>query len=195
MSGWSGLVSVLLTPIVFSSHYLFFFMKRIFFFLLIVLTALQLSAQEAVAFRYGCISYDQILKSMPEYVKADSDFAELKAKYDKEMKASEEEFNAKYVTFLSEQSNYAPSILRKRQSELEDMMKRNEQFRLESIQLLENAHQSMIQTAKDKLNAAIRIIAAENQLAFVLNTDSDAVPYLDPEMAVNITDAVLESLK
>lgn len=195
MSGWSGLVSVLLTPIVFSSHYLFFFMKRIFFFLLIVLTALQLSAQEAVAFRYGSISYNQILKSMPEYVKADSDFAELKAKYDKEMKASEEEFNAKYVTFLSEQSNYAPSILRKRQSELEDMMKRNEQFRLESIQLLENAHESMIQTAKDKLNAAIRIIAAENQLAFVLNTDSDAVPYLDPEMAVNITDAVLESLK
>lgn len=170
-------------------------MKKFFFFLLVILSAFEVKAQETVIFRYGCISYDQILKSMPEYLQAEADIAELKVKYDKEMKASEEEFNAKYVTFLSEQSNYAPSILRKRQSELEDMMKRNEQFRLESIQLLENARNAMIQVAKEKLDAVILQIAIENQLAFVLNTDSDAVPYLNVGMAYNITNAVLESLK
>lgn len=170
-------------------------MKKFFFFLLVILSAFEVKAQETVIFRYGCISYDQILKSMPEYLQAEADIAELKVKYDKEMKASEEEFNAKYVTFLSEQSNYAPSILRKRQSELEDMMKRNEQFRLESIQLLENARNAMILVAKEKLDAVILQIATENQLAFVLNTDSDAVPYLNVGMAYNITNAVLESLK
>lgn len=170
-------------------------MKKLFFLLIVILSSLGVHAQETLAFRYGCISYDQVLKSMPEYAQAEADIAELKAKYDKEMKASEEEFNAKYVTFLSEQSTYAPSILRKHQSELEGMMKRNEQFRLESIKLLENAHKEMIQLAKDKLDATIKMVADQYQLAFVLNTDSDAVPYLNTDMAYNITNAVMEAVK
>lgn len=170
-------------------------MKKLILTLLLVISALNMTAQEAVAFRFGCISYDQVLKSMPEYAKAESDLADLKAKYDTEMKASEDEFNAKYETFLSEQSNYAPSILRKRQSELEDLMKRNEQFRLESLRLLENAKAELIKPAKEKLDATIEHIASEYKLAFVLNTDSDAVPYLNIDMAFNITDAVKEAIK
>jgi len=170
-------------------------MKKLILSLILVLSVLSASAQEAVAFRYGCISYEQVLKSIPEYAQVDVDIQALKAKYDTEMKASEDEFNAKYTTFLNEQSNYAPSILRKRQSELEDMMKRNEQFRIESIRLLENARAEMIKPIKQRLDEVIKRIAEEYQLAFVLNTDSDAVPYLNVGMAYNITNAVSEALK
>ena len=170
-------------------------MKKVILVFFAFMAVLSASAQEAVAFRYGCVSYDQLLKSMPEYAQVESDMATLKAKYDTEMKASEEEFNDKYETFLREQSNYAPSIMRKRQSELEDMMRRNEDFRLESIRLLEQARADMIQQAKQRLNAAIERIASEYQLAFVLNTDADAVPYLNPAMAYNITNAVAEAIK
>lgn len=170
-------------------------MKKFLLLSFLLVAVLSASAQEAVAFRYGCISYDQVLKAMPEYSQVDIDIKALKAKYDKEMKASEDEFNAKYTTFLNEQSNYAPSILRKRQSELEDMMHRNEQFRIESLRLLENARADMIKPIREKLNQAIKRIAEEYQLAFVLNTDSDAVPYLNTGMAYNITNAVAEALK
>lgn len=170
-------------------------MKKLILSLILVLSVLSSSAQEAVAFRYGCISYEQVLKSIPEYAQVDVDIQALKAKYDTEMKASEDEFNAKYTTFLNEQSNYAPSILRKRQSELEDMMKRNEQFRIESIRLLENARTEMIKPIKQRLDEVIKRIAEEYQLAFVLNTESDAVPYLNVGMAYNITNAVSEALK
>lgn len=170
-------------------------MKKLFLFIVAFVATLSVSAQDAVAFRFGCISYNQVLLSMPEYAQAENDLITLKAKYDAEMKASEDEFNAKYETFLSEQNNYAPSILRKRQQELEDMMQRNEKFRLESIRLLAQAEKDMVKSAKDKLDAAIRRISEELQLAFVLNTDDDAVPYLNKAMAYNITDAVTEVVK
>lgn len=170
-------------------------MKKLFLFIVAFVATLSVSAQDAVAFRFGCISYNQVLLSMPEYAQAENDLITLKAKYDAEMKASEDEFNAKYETFLSEQNNYAPSILRKRQQELEDMMQRNEKFRLESIRLLAQAEKDMVKSAKDKLDAAIRRISDELQLAFVLNTDDDAVPYLNKAMAYNITDAVTEAVK
>lgn len=170
-------------------------MRKLFLFIVAFVATLSVSAQDAVAFRFGCISYNQVLLSMPEYAQAENDLITLKAKYDAEMKASEDEFNAKYETFLSEQNNYAPSILRKRQQELEDMMQRNEKFRLESIRLLAQAEKDMVKSAKDKLDAAIRRISEELQLAFVLNTDDDAVPYLNKAMAYNITDAVTEAVK
>ena len=75
------------------------------------------------------------------------------------------------------------------------MMRRNEQFRQESLRLLDNARKEMINTAKKKLDAVIRRVAEEYQLAFVLNTDSDAVPYLNASMAFNITTAVGDAIK
>lgn len=170
-------------------------MKKVILFLFAFVAVLSASAQETVPFRYGCVSYDTLLKSMPEYAKIEADMAELKSKYDTEMASSEAEFNDKYENFLREQANYAPSIKRKRQSELEDMMRRNEQFRKESLRLLDNARKEMINTAKKKLDAVIRRVAEEYQLAFVLNTDSDAVPYLNASMAFNITTAVGDAIK
>lgn len=170
-------------------------MKKILLMLAMIAAAFSVSAQEAVDFRYGCISYDKVLKTMPEYAKAEADLEELEQKYEAEAKVSEEEFNAKYEVFLKEYSNYAPSILKKRQSELEDMMKRNENFRAESVRLLSHAREEMLKPAKDKLNAIIKSIASQYSLAFVLNIDSEAVPFMNMNMAYNITNAVEEALK
>lgn len=149
------------------------------------------SAQDVVAFKYGCINYDSVLVKMPEYGRIDSDLRELRRKFDAETKASVEEFNARYETFLSEQHNYAPSILRKRQQELEDMMHRNEQFRIESKRLLEQAREDMIAAMKQKIDRIISVVATEYGLAFVLNLDSDAVPFLNKSMAYDVTNAVI----
>ncbi len=165
-------------------------MKRllsVFFTLTICLCA---SAQGTVAFRFGCVSYNEILLAMPEYAQMEDDLKALKSQYEEEMKASEEEFNSKYETFLSQYEDYAPSILRKKQSELEDMMRRNEQFRVESMRLLAQAREDMLKPVREKLDAVIADIASEYSLAFVLNTDSDAVPFLNTSMAYNITKAV-----
>lgn len=156
---------------------------------------MSMSAQDAVDFRYGCISYDKVLKAMPDYAKVEADLVALKSKYDAEMKSSEDEFNSKYEVFLSEYSTYAPPILKKRQSELEDIMHRNEKFRMESLRLLEQAKTDMMKPVREKLDAAIKSVASQYSLAFVLNTDSDAVPFMNMSTAYNITSAVEELLK
>ncbi len=168
-------------------------MKKILTALVFVVVAtMSAMAQDSVVFRFGCVSYDEILPLMPEYAKAEEDLATLRAQYDEEMKTSEEEFNAKYETFLTEYETYAPSILRKHQAELEDMMHRNEQFRLEALRLLAQAREELMATVRKRLNEVVADIATEYQLAFVLNTDSDAVPFINMSMAYNITKAVKE---
>ncbi len=168
-------------------------MKRVLTALvLLAMATTSVVAQDSVVFRFGCVSYDEILPLMPEYAKAEEELATLRAQYDAEMKASEDEFNAKYETFLTEYDTYAPSILRKHQSELEDMMHRNEQFRLEALRLLAQAREEVMAKVRQRLDEVVADIAGEYQLAFVLNTDSDAVPYINMGMAYNITKAVKE---
>ena len=143
-----------------------------------------------VLLRYGCISYDAVLRAMPEYAEAQKSIENLRGKYDAEMKRSEDEFNVKYEEFLESQRDLVPSILRKRQGELQEMMDKNTAFRAEARRLLSQAEADALAPVRSKLNAVIGEVAAEQGLAFVLNTDGNACPYVNPAMGVDVTELV-----
>ena len=144
----------------------------------------------ATLLRYGYVSYNDVLQSMPEIEQAQKSLETLRSKYDVEMKRSEDEFNAKYEEFLEAQRDLVPSILRKRQAELQGMMDKNTAFRAEARRLLAQAESDAYAPLHAKLKAAIGEVAAEQGLAFVLNTDNNACPYINPAMGVDVTSMV-----
>ena len=89
--------------------------------------------------RMGYFSYNAILTSMTDYQLAKRSVDDLRLKYDAEMKRSEKEFNDKYEEFLEVQRDLVPSILRKRQAELQELMEKNTAFRNDALRLLEQA--------------------------------------------------------
>ena len=161
-------------------------MKKLFLLLFVLALPLLASAQ----IRFGVCSYSALLKSMPEYLMAQRSIDDLRQKYESEMKRSEQEFNAKYEEFLEAQRDLVPSILRKRQAELQDMMDKNTAFRAEARRLLAQAESDAYAPLHAKLKAAIGEVAAEQGLAFVLNTDNNACPYINPAMGVDVTSLV-----
>ena len=76
---------------------------------------------------------------MADYATATRSLNDLKAKYDAETKRSADDFNNRYEDFLDVQHKLEPSILRKRQAELEELMDRNIAFRKETDRLLKKA--------------------------------------------------------
>ena len=125
------------------------------------------SQQAAPSFHYGFLS-----------CQARRSIADLKAKYDAEMKRVEDEFNAKYEAFLDGQSTFAPSIREKRQAELQELMEKNQTFKDQAKQYLKNAEQDAYQPLREKLAAAIQRVGHAKGLAFVLNTDNGALPFV-----------------
>ena len=65
-------------------------MKKLILFLLL-LTALPTMAQSGL--KFGFLSYEAALRSMPEYATKQSDMAELYQKYEAEQKRVESDFN------------------------------------------------------------------------------------------------------
>lgn len=166
-------------------------MKKLF--LLIVLGVLSLTANAQT--RFGYFSFDNVLKSMPDYVMAQRSIDDLRQKYDAEMKRAEDEFNSKYEEFLDVQKDLVPAILRKRQAELQEMMQKNINFKNESQRLLKQAEADAFVPVKNKLYNALTKVGQAQGYAFILNTDGDACPYVNPEMGEDATELIKEALK
>lgn len=165
-------------------------MKKLF--LLIVLGVLSLTANAQT--RFGYFSFDNVLKSMPDYVMAQRSIDDLRQKYDAEMKRAEDEFNSKYEEFLDVQKDLVPAILRKRQAELQEMMQKNINFKNESQRLLKQAEADAFAPVKNKLYNALTKVGQAQGYAFILNTDGDACPYVNPEMGEDATEHIKEAL-
>ena len=150
---------------------------------------------QTFVFRYGFVNTDSVLHAMPEYAMAQRSLTALRQKYDREMKRSEDDFNIKYESFLDQQRDLVPSILHKRQAELQDMMEKNIAFKAEARRLLAQAEADAMAPLREQINELLQQVAKDMQLAFVLNTGSDACPYVNPTMSVDITNTLIDLLK
>lgn len=166
-------------------------MKRLCFLLMAVVLPFMAEAQV----KFGYFSYEEAFRSMPEYAIVQVNLNDLKAKYDAETKRVEEEFNRKYEEFLEGQADFAPTILQKRQTELQELLKKNVAFKAEAARLLQQAEADAYAPLRERLSKVLKEIGEGNGYAFILNTDGDACPYIDPEMGEDVLQMVKEALQ
>ena len=144
--------------------------------------------------KFGYFSYEQAFKAMPEQVIVQKQLSDLKAQYEAEAKRVEEEFNRKYEAFLEVQRELAPTILNKRQAELQELMAKNVEFKEEARRQYAEAEQQSYAPLRQRLGNVLRQIGSERGYAFILNTDANACPYIDPMMGEDISEAVMQAL-
>lgn len=165
-------------------------MKRLSF----ILTFLLCCAATQAQLQFGYISYEQVLKELPEYAQAVQDLAALKAKYEAEAKKGEEEFQQKFVDFLQGQKDFPQAIMQKRQAELQALMDNGIAFRTRSQELIAQAEKDMMQEAQKRLNSALLEVGVEYGYGYILNTDGNSCPYINPVIGVDVTDLVRRKL-
>jgi outer membrane protein len=165
-------------------------MKRLFLFL-IALIPIVASAQ----IQFGYLSYQQVLKEMPEYTQAMQELQTLKAKYDEEAARGETEFQRKFVDFLQGQKDFPQTIMQKRQAELQTLMDNGVAFRVQVQGLIAQAEKDLVAEVQKKLNRVLLEVGVEYGYGFILNTDDNACPYINPVVGVDVTELVRQKLK
>ena len=172
-------------------------MKKITLVLVMALMGLvSYAQQDAVAVvKYGYLSYDSVFKAMPEYATMQASLQALRDKYEAEQKRVEDDFNKKYEEFLDGQAGFPQTILQKRQSELQEMLDKNIAFKKESQRLLDQAQSEAMIPLKTRLADVLARVGSSRGLAFILNTDQNAVPWMNITMGEDVTDAVKAALR
>ena len=150
--------------------------------------------QEFPAIRFGFLSYDSALVAMPGYQQAQQQMAALRAAYEVELQRVENEFNTKYEDFLDGQRDFPRTILLKRQTELQELLPRTIEFKRQGLEDLQKAEQEAMAPLRERLNQAIALVATQQQLALVINTDANACPFIDPTMGIDLNAMVQKAL-
>ena len=170
-------------------------MKRLASIILFVCVFLGVSAQENATMKFGFLSYEAALQSMPDYTLVQKNLADLKAQYQSESKRVEDEFNRKYEEFLEGQREFPKTILQKRQSELQELMQKNIAFKQQGLAELARAEQEAMAPLRIKLIEALGKIGRERGYAFIVDTDQKAMPFINPAMGEDINQTVQDALK
>lgn len=147
------------------------------------------------AARYGYLSYQEALKSMPQYAMVQKQMEDLRSQYQAETLRVEEEFNRKYEEFLEGQREFPKTILQKRQTELQQLMEKNIEFKANSLKELDAAEKEAMAPLRLRLNDVLREIGINKGYAFIYDTDTKALPFLNPEMGDNINLIVKDALQ
>ena len=172
-------------------------MKKVTLILVMALMGLVSYAQQDAVpvLKYGYLSYESVFKSMPEYATMQANLQTLRDKYEAEQKRVEDDFNKKYEEFLDGQAGFPQTILQKRQSELQEMLDKNIAFKKEGLQMLKDTEKTQKDVILMMIDMAVKTIGMQRGYAFILNTDANATPWLNPAMGEDITKAVKEMLK
>ena len=127
-------------------------MRRLLSIVITLCAVLGVSAQDSTnMFRFGYLSYETALQSMPEYTTVQQELTHLKEQYQAETKRVEDEFNRKYEEFLEGQRDFPQIILQKRQTELQELMEKNIAFKEKSLAELAKAEKDMMAPLKIRL--------------------------------------------
>ncbi len=138
----------------------------------------------------GYLSYDSALVSMPQYNDVEKKMGDMRKAYETELKRVEEEFNEKYEAFLEGRKDFPRTILLKRQTELEQLLQRNIEFKEQSLKQLAEARKEAMKPLQQLLNETIARIAHTHGLTLVVNTDANACPFIDAALSRDISQEV-----
>lgn len=166
--------------------------KTLLFLLLLLAPVLPAAAQNAA--RYGCLSRQALLRQMPETHRAQQELDSLRAQFDRETQYNEAGFQRQFSEFLQVQKSLSEPLLRKRQADLQVAMERALAFRREGQALLDDARKRLFRPIEERLDAAIRVVGAERGYDLVIDTDSNAAPYVSPTLSEDATPFVREKL-
>lgn len=169
-------------------------MKRLASLIIAICAVLCISAQDSLSIRFGYLSYQQALKAMPQYALVQKKMADLRQQYETELQRVTDEFNRKYEEFLEGQREFPKTILQKRQTELQELITRNVAFKEQSLKELSDAEREAMAPLKIRLIETVAKMAKERGLALVVNTDSEACPYINPTWGEDLTPLVITIL-
>tara|TARA_B100000945_G_C20404601_1_gene609292 strand:- start:929 stop:1438 length:510 start_codon:yes stop_codon:yes gene_type:complete len=135
-------------------------------FMLMPLT--ETTAQSKVAH----INTQELISEMPEVISAQKELKKLEEQYAKELESSVKEFQTKAQTYAGDAQNQTELINQQRQSELEGMQQRIQEFRDTASQELQKRSAEMMKPLYDKARNAIEKVASAQGFDYVLDSSN-----------------------
>lgn len=149
--------------------------RKPFFFLLIIAAVVfqtQTRAQGTPA-KFGCISFNELLGSMPESRRADSALAHYRDTLEQNFEAMKSEYQEQAtILFSKDSSKFTPAQINIKKQSLSQLLARIQGYESEAGQLFSQRRVVLLQPIQKKAADAIQQVSKDNGYAFVFDKDN-----------------------
>ena len=164
-------------------------MKKILI-LLLMMAPLSLFAQSQ---KFGFVNAAEVMQQMPEFSKAQTELQTLQKQYADEFDRMRSELEKKGAEFEQLKDSLPANILQRRQTELQDLYARMQQYEQESYNNLQQAQQAKIAEVSKVLSDAIQAVGHDGGYVCVFDIAS-GIPYISETLCEDVTPKVKTKL-
>ena len=159
----------------------------------IILLAIFVIPMCAFAQKFGHINTIPIMQAMPEYTKAQSELQELQKQYEGEMKIMQDELTRKGEEYDKQKDSLPQNIRQRRETELQDLYTRLQQYAQESTQNMQKASQEKMAEISKKIEAAIQEVGKAGGFIYIFDQTA-GIPFINETLSTDVSAQVKAKL-
>lgn len=152
-------------------------MKKTLIVLLIALFATGASAMAQKTVKLGHINSNELMQIMPGRDSAQSVLEKEVSDLEQTLKSMQEELEKRYNEYQAGQAGWSDLIKQTKQSELQDMSARIEQFQKNAQQQLQTREAEVLKPIIDRAKKAIEDVAKENGYTYIFDAGVGTLLY------------------
>jgi len=159
-------------------------------FIIAVLMALPMSV---FAQKFAHVNTATIIQAMPEYTAAQNEMQTLTKTYEDELKRMQDEFKSKLDDYEKNKATLPDAVKQRRESELQDLNQRMQQYYQTSQEELQKAQQTKMQAITAKVTEAIKEVGTAGGYVYVMDVTS-GIPFINETLSTDVTAQVKSKL-
>jgi len=159
----------------------------------LLLAALIALPMSAFAQKFAHVNAAQVIQAMPEYATAQTEMQTLSKTYQDEFQRMQDELKTKYEDYQKNGANLPDAVKQRRETELQDLNQRLQQYAQTSDEELQKAQQAKMQAITQKVTNAIKEVGAAGGYVYVMDT-SAGIPYISETLSTDVTAQVKAKL-
>ena len=148
----------------------------------------------ANAQKFAHINSQELVSLMSEMDSAIVKLNAYQADLEETYQGMQDEYQTKLTDYQRKSETWAPTVRETKESELQELVNRIQQFQQSAPQDLQQMQQTLLAPVYDKANQAIQKVSKANGFIYVFDTSVGATPYVDDTQSTNMLDMLKAEL-
>ena len=159
----------------------------------ILMMLMLLAPMAAFAQKFGHINAQEVMTSMPEFIKARGEIEAAAKQYDNDLKAMQDEMQRKYEDYEKNKSTMNETKRKETEDSLSQMYQKIQQTAQDNQQALGKLQQDKISPITNKLVEAIKAVGKAGGYVYIMDVTS-GIPYISETLSKDVTAEVKAQL-
>lgn len=159
-----------------------------------LIMALLLAPMTLFAQKFGQFSSADIIQSLPEFTKAQSELQTLQKQYEDELNYLQEECNKKIDDYESQEATLPDNIKQRRQQEIIELQNKMQQFYNDCQTNLQRISNEKMQEIQEKIMKAVQDVGTEGGYVCIFDNADVTIPYISATLCTDVTETVKTKL-